>query len=151
VPVASPAVLGVDLGTSGVKALLCAGDGTVLGRGTAGYQVTAPRPGWAETDPEHWWQAARAAVRSAVGPARVSALAIVGQMHGLVLYSERTGVLRPAIVWLDRRATAEAADYLRLPEHLRARLGNAPSPGMAGPVLLWLSRHAPEAYRHARR
>jgi xylulokinase len=149
---APPAVLGLDLGTSRVKALVCAADGTVLGRGTVGYQVTAPRPGWAETDPEHWWQATRTAVRSAVGPAsaQVSALAIVGQMHGLVLYSERTGVLRPAVVWLDRRATAEAADYLRLPEHLRARLGNAPSPGMAGPVLLWLSRHEPEAYRQAR-
>jgi xylulokinase len=149
---APPAVLGLDLGTSRVKALVCAADGTALGRGTADYQVTAPRPGWAETDPEHWWQAARTAVRSAVGPAsaRVSALAVVGQMHGLVLCSERTGVLRPAIVWLDRRATAEAAEYLRLPEHLRARLGNAPSPGMAGPVLLWLSRHEPEAYRQAR-
>jgi xylulokinase len=144
--------LGLDLGTSRLKALVCASDGTVLGRGAAGYQVSAPRPGWAETDPEQWWQAARAAVRAALASARaeVSALAVVGQMHGLVLYSERAGVLRPAIVWLDRRASSEVADYLRLPEHLRARLGNAPSPGMAGPLLLWLSRHEPEAYRRAR-
>ena len=82
-----PALLGIDLGTSQVKVLLCAPDGTVLGQGKAGYQVSTPRQGWAEADPEHWWQATCAAVRSAVGPARaeVSAIAAVGQMHGLPL------------------------------------------------------------------
>src|ERR1700691_1365673 len=129
------AVLGLDLGTSRVKALLCTTDGTVLGRGAAGYRVAAPREGWAETDPEQWWQAARSAVRAALGPApaQVAGLAVVGQMHGLVLYTERAVVLRPAIVWLDGRASAEVGDYLRLPADLRARLGNAPSAGMAGP------------------
>jgi xylulokinase len=146
------AVLGLDLGTSRVKALLCAPDGTVLGRGVAGYRVAAPRNGWAETDPEQWWRAARAAVRAALGPApaQVAGLAVVGQMHGLVLYPERAVVLRPAIVWLDGRSSAEVGDYLRLPADLRARLGNAPSAGMAGPILLWLSRHEPDAYRRAR-
>ncbi len=87
----SPAVLGLDLGTSQVKALLRAPAGTVLGRGAAGYHVSTPRDGWAETDPGQWWRAARSAVRSAVGPARaeVAGLAVVGQMHGLILYSER--------------------------------------------------------------
>jgi len=142
-----PAVLGLDLGTRQLKALLCAADGTVLGRGVAGYQVSTPRDGWAETDPEQWWRGARTAVRSAVGPARaeVAGLAVVGQMHGLILCSERTEVLRPAIVWLDRRAEAEVADYQRLPADLRARLGNAPSAGMAGPILLWLARNEPAA------
>jgi xylulokinase len=147
-----PAVLGIDLGTSQVKALLCAPDGTALGQGTAGYQVSTPVQGWAETDPEDWWHATRAAVRSAAGPARaeVAALAAVGQMHGLVLSSERAGVLRPGILWLDRRASAETDDYRRLPAHLLDRLGNAPSAGMAGPILLWLSRHEPDAYARAR-
>jgi xylulokinase len=147
-----PAVLGLDLGTSQAKALLCAPDGTVLGQGTAGYHVTVPRPGWAETDPEHWWQAACAAIRAAAGPARaeVAGLAVAGQMHGVILCTERSVVLRPAITWLDRRAEAEAEDYQRLPEDLREKLGNAPSPGMSGPILLWLSRHEPGAYRRAR-
>ena len=147
-----PAVLGIDLGTSQVKALLCARDGTVLGQGAAGYQVSTPRPGWAEADPEQWWHAVRTAVREAVGPAQaeVTGLAAVGQMHGLILLAERYGVLRPPIIWLDRRADAEVADYQRLPPDLRARLGNAPSAGMAGPLLLWLSRHEPDAYRRAR-
>jgi xylulokinase len=67
-------------------------------------------------------------------------------MHGLVLCAERPVALRPAITWLDRRAEAEAQDYERLPADLRARLGNAPSPGMAGPILRWLARHEPEVY-----
>jgi xylulokinase len=145
-------VLGLDLGTSQVKALLCTPDGTTLGRGRADYQVAVPRPGWAEADPEDWWRATCAAVRAAVGPApaEVAGLAVAGQMHGLILCTERAVVLRPAITWLDRRADAEAEDYQRLPEDLGARLGNAPSPGMAGPILLWLSRHEPGVYQQAR-
>jgi xylulokinase len=143
-----PAVLGLDLGTSQVKALLCAADGTALGQGTASYQVSTPHPGWAEASPEHWWRATCAAVRAAAGPApaEVIGLAVAGQMHGLVLCAERPVALRPAITWLDRRAEAEAQDYERLPADLRARLGNAPSPGMAGPILRWLARHEPEVY-----
>ena len=147
-----PAVLGLDLGTSQVKALLRAPDGTVLGQAQAGYQVTVPNPGWAETNPEDWWQATCTAVRAAVGPspAEVAGLALAGQMHGVVLSAERAVPVRPAITWLDRRAGAETADYQRLPAGLRAELGNAPSPGMAGPILLWLARHEPGAYRQAR-
>jgi len=124
----------------------------VLGQGTAGYQTSTPRPGWAEADPEDWWQATCTAVRAAAGPApaEVAALAVAGQMHGVLLCTERAVVLRPAITWLDRRAEAEAEDYRRLPAQMLARLGNAPSPGMAGPILLWLSRHEPGAYRQAR-
>jgi xylulokinase len=145
-------VLGLDLGTSQVKALLCTPDGTVLGQGTAGYEVSTPRPGWAEADPGQWWQATCAAVRAAAGPAPadVAGLAIAGQMHGLILCTERAVVLRPAITWLDRRAEAEAEDYRHLPGPMRAQLGNAPSPGMAGPILLWLSRHEPDACQQAR-
>ena len=148
----SPAVLGLDLGTSQVKALLCAPDGTVVGQGTAGYQVSTPRAGWAETNPGHWWQATCTAVRAAAGPApaEVAGLAVAGQMHGLILCTERSVALRPAITWLDRRAEAEAQEYERLPADLRARLGNAPSPGMAGPILLWLARHEPDVYWQAR-
>jgi xylulokinase len=147
-----PAVLGLDLGTSGVKALLYASDGTTLGQGTAAYQVATPRPGWAEINPEHWWQATCVAVRAAVGPAsaEVTGLAVAGQMHGLILCTERAVALRPAVTWLDSRAETEAGDYERLPEDQRTRLGNAPSPGMAGPILLWLSRHEPDVYWQAR-
>jgi xylulokinase len=142
-------VLGIDLGTSQAKALLCAPDGTVLGRGAAGYDISTPYDGWAETNPAHWWRAVCTAVRTAA-QAEVSAIAVAGQMHGVLLLSEQSVVLRPAITWLDRRATAEAADYLRLGSRLLSVLGNAPAPGMAGPLLAWLARHEPGAYRAAR-
>jgi xylulokinase len=178
-----PAVLGIDLGTSRLKALLCTRDGHVLGRGVAGYEVRTPGEGRAETDPEEWWRAAAVAVRHALheaeekaappaqdpprakakgeskaraeaepdaGPTNMAGLAVTGQMHGLVLAGEQGEPVRPAILWLDRRAVAEAAEYRRLPERLLGPLGNPPSPGMAGPMLLWLSRHEPEACRRAR-
>ena len=105
-----PAVLGLDLGTSQVKALLCTPDGTTLGQGTAAYQVSTPRPGWAEINPEHWWQATCIAVRAAVGPAsaEVAGLAVAGQMHGLILCTERAVALPPAITWLDQRKSPSA-------------------------------------------
>jgi xylulokinase len=153
-------VLGIDLGTSQAKAMLCAPDGTVLRRGAAGYEISTPRDGWAETDPGHWWRAVREAVATvlseagvlsgAEAPAGVAAIAVTGQMHGVLVVSEQAVVLRPAITWLDRRATAEAADYLRLDAGILAGLGNAPAPGMAGPLLAWLARHEPGVYGAAR-
>lgn len=151
-----PALLGIDLGTSQVKALLCARDGRVLGQGIAEYSLRTPRIGWAEIDPEEWWRATGAAVRSATHHAGGGAdrdilcLAVVGQMHGLALTDSRGTALRPAIVWLDRRSAAEAGNYLRLPRRMLSALGNRPSPGMAGPTAAWLARHEPQVFRQAR-
>jgi len=146
------AVLGVDLGTSGVKALLAGADGAVRGRGTARYRVRVPVAGRAESIPEDWWLAARAAVREALADADgvdVTALAVAGQMHGVVLVDERGAALRPAILWLDQRAAAEAATYAELPGEYTAVLGNRPSPGMAGPLLSWLTTREPGTVRAA--
>jgi len=153
-PGSDTAVLGIDLGTSQVKALLCGPDGRVLGKGIAAYSVRAPRAGWAEIDPEDWWEATAAAVREAGAADRagrdIAGLAVVGQMHGAVLTDAGGTALRPAILWLDRRSSAEVGNYRRLPADLRSALGNPPSPGMAGPTLLWLSRHEPGTYGRAR-
>jgi len=146
------AVLGIDLGTSGVKALVATPDGTALGRGTAGYTVRVPASGRAESTAEDWWLATRAAIRQALAEAdgvTVAALAVAGQMHGVVLVDERGAPLRPAILWLDQRAAAEAADYADLPCEYTAVLGNRPSPGMAGPLLCWLMTHEPGTVRAA--
>ncbi len=155
----APAFLGIDLATSQLTALLATPDGRgarVLGRGRAPYPVTVPADGQAETDPEDWWRAAGAAVGQALadagraGGARVQGLAVTGQMHGVVL-TDRTGAaLRPAILWLDRRASAEAAAYRELPPGLTRPLGNQPSPGMAGPIAAWLARHEPGRVAAAR-
>lgn len=155
---AAAAVLGIDLGTSGVKALVAtadgaaagAADGAALGRATVGYRVRVPASGQAESDPEDWWLATRTAVRAALaeaGGAEITALAVAGQMHGVVLADGRAAPLRPAILWLDQRAAAETAGYADLPDDYTAVLGNRPSPGMAGPILCWLAAHEPYTLR----
>jgi xylulokinase len=127
-------------------------DGGVLGRSAAGYPVRVPASGRAESAPEDWWLATRAAVREALAEAdrvTVTAVAVAGQMHGVVLADERGAPLRPAILWLDQRAAAEAATYAELPCEYTAGLGNRPSPGMAGPLLGWLMTYEPGTVRAA--
>jgi xylulokinase len=145
-------LLGLDLGTSSVKALLMAEGGAVLGEGSASYAVRAPRPGWAESTPEDWWGAVLEATGAAVGRrgAEVTALGLSGQMHGVVLVDEAGLPLRPAVIWADARSGAELAAYRRLDEDLGRRLANPPAVGMAGPSLLWLRDHEPDAYTSAR-
>ena len=159
------AVLGVDIGTSSVKALVAGLDGEVLGRGTAEHAVDVPGPGLAESDPEDWWRAAGVAVRAALAEAAlaeaalagagaagidIAAVGLAGQMHGVVLAGADSEVLRPAILWLDQRAVAEAEAYERLPAELTAPVGNRASAGMAGPLLCWLGKHEPRALGAAR-
>ena len=148
------AVLGIDLGTSQVKALVTTPDGEILGRGRAGYRVVSPGEGLAETDPAEWWHATTAAVREALADAsadvEVAAVGVDGQMHGVVLAGADGNAVRPAILWLDRRAEAEAARYGELPAELTRPLGNQASAGMAGPMLSWLAAHEPDALRAAR-
>ncbi|PZA07125.1 MULTISPECIES: xylulokinase [unclassified Meiothermus] len=143
--------LGLDLGTGSLKVLLLDEAGRVRGEASRAYPVRSPRPGWAESDPQAWWSAAGEAVRKAVpDPARVQAIGLSGQMHGVVLCQADGAPLRPAILWADGRSGAELELYRRLPAEFRRRLANPPAVGMAGPSLLWLRRHEPEVYRRAR-
>jgi xylulokinase len=148
------AVLGIDLGTSQVKTLVMTPDGEILGRGRAGYRVVSPGEGLAETDPAEWWRATTAAVREALAGAsadiEVAAVGVDGQMHGVVLADADGAAVRPGILWLDRRAEAEAARYGELPAELTRPLGNQASAGMAGPMLGWLAAHEVDALRAAR-
>jgi xylulokinase len=151
--VTRPALLGIDLGTSGVKAVLLGTDGEVLAEAAASYPVGTPRPGWAETDPGAWWRAVVTAVRSArarAADAEVHAVGVDGQMHGLVLADAGGRPLRPAMLWADTRAMGELAAWRRLPETRRAALANPLVPGMTGPLLRWVRRQEPGVYRQAR-
>ena len=147
-------LLGIDLGTSQVKALLMAPSGEILGRGRAGYRVVSPGEGLAETDPAEWWRGTVAAVREALAGAsadvEVEAVGVDGQMHGVVPAGGDGDAVRPAILWLDRRAEAEAVRYGELPDELTRPLGNQASAGMAGPMLGWLAAHEPDVLRRAR-
>jgi xylulokinase len=138
--------LGVDLGTSGLKAALVGEDGRLLAEGEAAYDVSAPQPGWAETDPVAWWAALTAVVGhlgEALRAAPPRAVGLAGQMHGVVLCDAAGAALRPAVLWPDRRADAGLARWHALPAADRARLANPVVPGMFGPVLGWLAEHEP--------
>jgi xylulokinase len=145
-------LLGLDLGTSSVKALLMGEDGTAVGEGSAPYPVRAPRPGWAESSPDEWWAAVLEATEAAVGRrgVEVAALGLSGQMHGVVLADGEGLPLRPAVLWADARSGAELEAYRVLDEDLRRRLANPPAVGMAGPSLMWLRQHEPDVYAAAR-
>jgi xylulokinase len=145
-------LLGLDLGTGSIKALLLEEDGTPSGEGTVSYPVRALRPGWAESSAGEWWEAAVEAAKTAVGQygAQVTALGLSGQMHGVVLADDRGRPSRPAVLWADARSGEQLASYRALDESVSKWLANPPAVGMAGPSLLWLRDHEPEVYTSAR-
>jgi len=143
-------LLGIDLGTRSVKALLLSPDGTILGEASQPYPVNAPRSGWAETDPPDWWAAIAIAVRAAVQNHLVQAIGLSGQMHGVVLTRATGEPLRPAILWADTRSSEMLVHYHRLDGAMRQRLANPIAAGMAGATLLWLRQYEPESYTAAR-
>jgi xylulokinase len=143
--------LGIDLGTSSLKALVLDVDGSIVGTGSAAYPLLTPQPGWAEAEPEDWWAAAATGVREATAghAAEIAAIGLAGQMHGVVLSDEVGHALRPAIIWADGRSRRQVATYGELSADLRRMLANPPAAGMAGPTLLWLKEHDRASYRAA--
>jgi xylulokinase len=143
--------LGIDLGTSSLKALVLDVDGSIVGTGSATYPMTTPQPGWAESDPQAWWAAAATAVHEAAGAhaSEVAAIGVCGQMHGVVLSDDAGSPLRPAILWADGRSRRELEAYRALSPELRRKLANPPATGMAGPSLLWLRDNERHLYRQA--
>jgi xylulokinase len=140
-------LVGLDVGTTGVKALRISPDGEIVARAEEGYRLSTPQPGWAEQDPEDWWRAAEAAL-AAVGSDGVAGIGLSGQMHGLVALDNADHVLRPAILWNDQRTGAECAEIearfgLR---ELVQLTGNRALPGFTAPKVLWLRRHEPDVY-----
>ena len=148
----APALLGIDLGTSSVKAVVMDLTGTLLAQATADYPVSNPHAGWAETDPEQWWSAITTAVRQATAAsrARISGIGLSGQMHGVVPTDAAGTPVRPAMLWADSRAVDQLTGYRNLPEPTRSRLANPLTPGMAGPLLAWLAARETESYRATR-
>jgi xylulokinase len=142
-------VFGVDVGTSGVKALAIAPDGALLARAEASYPLSTPHPGWAEQDPADWWEATERALAELRGAAGAPAgIGLSGQMHGLVALDASDRVLRPAILWNDQRTGAECEQIettIGL-ARLIALTGNRALTGFTAPKLLWLRRHEPEVY-----
>ncbi len=144
--------LGIDLGTGSVKAAVVGDDGRVVSRASHPYRVRAPHAGWAEGDPREWLTAAREVVASATSGLTQSPTAIgfSGQMHGVVVTDEHFTPLRPAILWADTRAAAEAGDLGRaLPRALLSGLGSPAVTGLAATTIAWLMRNEPEVMSKA--
>ena len=142
--------LGIDIGTSAVKAVLVDETGRPVQAQTIELSVRRPRPGWAEQDPQSWWSAADKAVQalraaSAQHMQHVRGIGLSGQMHGLTALDKGGDVLRPAILWNDTRSAKQAAMLDENPA-FRAISGNAVMPGFTAPKAVWLAEHEPELF-----
>lgn len=143
--------IGIDIGTSSVKAVLFDGAQTLLAQASASLTAQRPHPGWSEQDPEAWWAAveqtldALAAQRPLDG---LRGIGLSGQMHGAVCLDHDDKVLRPAILWNDGRAAAECVAMEAAEPRLREIAGNIAMPGFTAPKILWLKHHEPEVYAH---
>lgn len=144
--------LGLDIGTSGVKAILVATGGDVVAATTTPLTLSTPRPGWAEQHPDDWWKATIDSVRGVLAQrpnASVASIGISGQMHSSVFLDRAGQVVRPALLWCDGRTTAECAEITQRAggeERLRDWVRNPALEGFTLPKVLWLRNHEPEAY-----
>ena len=141
--------LGIDIGTSAVKAVLVDEAGLVAAESRAPLSVSRPQPLWSEQDPADWWSAVNTAVIQ-LDPAsrrKVQAVGLSGQMHGAVLLDKARKVLRPAILWNDGRCAAECEELLQREPRAHALTGNPILPGFTAPKLAWVRKHEPEVWR----
>ncbi|MCJ7956816.1 MAG: xylulokinase [Pseudomonas sp.] len=143
----SPVSLGIDLGTSELKAILMDVDGAVLAHAGVRLSVSRRHSGWSEQAPQDWWQACLQALeqlRAHAAFSRVVCIGLSGQMHGAVLLGDDDRVLYPAILWDDSRAVAEAD---QLGPGFAEVTGSLPMAGLTAPKLLWLQQHEPEVFK----
>lgn len=144
--------IGIDVGTSGVKAVLLSMSGAVLDQATAALTVSRTAPLWSEQDANDWWSATQAAIQS-LDPAlrlQVQGIGLAGQMHGATLLGADDCPLRPAILWNDGRSFAECAQLEHVEPETRAITGNIAMPGFTAPKLLWVRNHETEIFDQVR-
>ena len=145
--------LGLDVGTSAVKAILVGRAGDVAAAAAAPLTLATPRPGWAEQDPVAWWEASIAAIHEAIARrpgATITSVGISGQMHSAVFLDAKGEVIRPALLWCDGRTTAECREITESvggEERLRELACNPALEGFTLPKLLWLRNQEPAAFR----
>ena len=145
-------LVGLDVGTSSVKGVALDGDGGVVALAERPLELSTPRPGWSEQDPDDWW-AASAAVLYELGAASADGIGLSGQMHGLVALGADDRPLRPAILWNDGRTQreCEAIEAAVGLERLVELTGNRALAGFTAPKLLWLRDEEPETFARIRR
>jgi xylulokinase len=150
--VAEGVVLGLDVGTSGVKAIFVRLTGEVIASATSPLSLATPRPGWAEQEPEDWWKASTAAIKDVTAQRpneEIRAIGISGQMHSSAFLDREGNVIRPALLWCDGRTTPQCTEITRRvggEERLRDWVRNPALEGFTLPKILWLRDCEPSAY-----
>jgi xylulokinase len=152
-------LLGLDLGTTGAKAVVIDEAGKVVSRATEEYPLIVPRPGWSEQDAGDWWKASVKAIRMAmtlaeVDPGDIEGVGLTGQMHGLVLLDGEGKVLRNPILWNDQRTTEQCAWITEKLGGEREAIRLTCNPVLAGftaPKLIWVRQNEPSIYSRARK
>jgi xylulokinase len=145
-------LLGIDLGTSSVKVVVFALDGSIRGIGSAEYSILTPAVGYAEQEPEDWWRATVVAVRQAMEKAEhpeISGIGFSGQMHGFVLIDAARRALSPAIIWADQRSADLLPEIESIVGPDLKRCGTAPAAGFLISTLFWLQRYQPDLLERA--
>ena len=150
-------MMGIDVGTTGTRAVVVRPDGHVVGAATGDHQpMRMAKPGWAEQDPEDWWQAALMAIRAALDEAGlkgsdIAAVGFSGQMHGVVLLDKASAVLRPSLIWCDQRSQVQC-DWITQKvgaQQLIQYVSNPALTGFSAPKLLWIRDHEPKIFERA--
>jgi xylulokinase len=147
--------IGIDLGTTGIKAVLFEDLARVVASAAETVAVSRPRVGWSEQDPDGWVAAVvacldRLAAEAPAEMAAVRGIGLSGQMLSALILDAALRPIRPAMLWNDQRALAECAELLALVPDIGERTNGTPDPGITAPKLMWLARHEPEAMARAR-
>lgn len=144
-------LIGIDIGTSGTKAALFDTDGNVIKSSTAEYGMSQPYNGWAEQDPQDWWNAVQKTLAD-IWADGVAGIGLSGQMHGLVMLDEKNEVIRPAIIWCDQRTAAECDEITDIigRKRLIDITANPALTGFTASKIMWVKKHEPENYAKCR-
>ena len=144
--------LGIDIGTSSVKAVLVDEKDTVVEQASAPLNVSRPHAGWSEQNPSDWWSATNAAVKALPAGLRkaVKAVGLSGQMHGATLLDAADKPLRPAILWNDGRSEQQCATLEKAEPRAREITGNIAMPGFTAPKLVWVRENEPGVFKDTR-
>jgi xylulokinase len=151
-------LLGIDIGTSGTKTLVCDPRGRVLATATAEHPISSPKPGWSEQDPLDWWDAACKATKAVLRKAGlvagdVGGVGLSGQMHGSVFLADAEKPLRPGLLWNDQRTAEQCAEIERRAggrERLIEMVANPALTGFTAPKILWVRQHEPRVYERTK-
>ena len=143
--------IGIDVGTSSVKALLVDESGVVIKKATPEYDFSTPKSLWAEANPSDWWEATQNAIKTLLGnmdSSQIGGIGLTGQMHGMVALDEGGNVLRPCIMWNDQRSHVECKEITNRigREKILEITGNPVLPGFTAPKILWTQKNEPEVF-----